>query len=101
MMGGGGALDAMNKTLKQNRALLKSKSGFERRKEAFYTSDIGKEWVFKKATPAQLRQINDKMVELRKSEMRRKAVILTFSIIVSLSLIWAALTLFDLYGHML
>lgn len=60
MMGGGGALDAMNKTLKQNRALLKSKSGFERRKEAFYTSDIGKEWVFKKATPAKLRQIMTK-----------------------------------------
>lgn len=90
----GGALDAMNKTLKQNKALLNSRSGFERRKDSFYSSDVSKPWVFKKATAAQLRQINDKMMEHRKAEVRRKILLLTLSGIISLILIWATLTFF-------
>ncbi len=93
-MGGGGALDAMNKSLKQNRAMLNSGSGFERRKNSFYSSNAGKKWIFKKATPAQLQRINDKMVESRKADIRRKAIILVLSGLVSIALIWTALTFF-------
>ncbi|MBL6447187.1 hypothetical protein JMN32_12770 [Fulvivirga sp. 29W222] len=93
-MGGGGALDAMNKSLKQNRAMLNSGSGFEKRKNSFYSSNKSKKWTFKKATPEQLQRINDKMVELRKADIRRKALVLVLSGLISIMLIWAALTFF-------
>lgn len=94
-MGGGGALDAMNKSLKQNRAMMNSGSGFEKRKNSFYSSSGNKKkWIFKKATPAQLQRINDRMVELRQADMRRKAIVLVLSGIVSIALIWAVLSFF-------
>ncbi|UII33029.1 hypothetical protein LVD17_04205 [Fulvivirga ulvae] len=93
-MGGGGALDAMNKSLKQNRAMMNSGAGFERRKNSFYSTGTRKKWTFKKATPAQLQQINLKMSELKKADLRRKAIVLMLSGIVSVALIWAVLTFF-------
>ncbi|MGB1248355.1 MAG: hypothetical protein ACPG4Z_05685 [Chitinophagales bacterium] len=67
-MGGGGYISSMNTTLKNNRALLRSKNKREERR--------GKYYKIKKKKPLQFHQLNEKerLVVIKNRERIEKAI---------------------------
>ena len=90
-MGAFGALQAMSKTLEQNRALLKKNSVFDKFKDTSYGPKSTAVWEFKKADPALILQISEKMQKARKSEVRTKISILIISFILGIGVMWLGL----------
>lgn len=84
MAGGGfGALDSMNKTISNNRNLLKKKKGFEVLKENATWNSKKSLYRYKEASEAQLTAIRNKMGKRRRANLFKAAIAMSISLLIA------------------
>ncbi len=88
-MGGFGAMDFMNKSLANNRAILKRQSLFEIRQELKVYNKVERKYTYKSASKKDLIKIRDKMLLERKRNIAKGILSLVLSIAMILVLIYS------------
>lgn len=84
-MGGGGSMQAMNESLKKNRALVKSRLKF---KGLGDKTESGKKLVFKKTRDVDMHTFKKKLQKEKINKNRKKIVAIILSIIATLLLLY-------------
>ncbi|MBK6265728.1 hypothetical protein JKA74_11830 [Marivirga sp. S37H4] len=82
-MSGFGMMDFMNKSLANNRAILKRQSLFEIRQELKVYNKAERKYTYKSASKEDLRKIREKMTKERKRNIAKGI----FSLVLSIALI--------------
>ncbi|MEO1054865.1 MAG: hypothetical protein AAFX87_29800 [Bacteroidota bacterium] len=96
-MSAGGSLNAMNKTISANRALVKKISAFEKLKKYESTSKSKKRtYNYVPATPEQLAAVKSKLAKQQKVALIKKIAVFSFSVVITVLLIYLALQYFGM-----
>lgn len=73
---GWGVTNEAQKIQKTNKGLLRNKNGFQKQKDAQVNSDLGKDWKYKEASPADLENVRVKLEQQRKNQFIKSGLIL-------------------------
>lgn len=90
-MNGAGFMMEANKSLKNNRALLKKKAPFEIQKMNLFSpkpANLRTIYRFRKATPEYLKQLKTRLRRETRRSFVKKGIVLLFALSVTLYIFW-------------